>query len=56
MPGVLVADEMGFGKTFTSVTAAMKCKLLTEKVIMGLPLSILWGNTLEEWGNIAQND
>jgi len=38
-----VADEMGLGKTFISVAAAMICKLLTEKVVMGLPLSILWG-------------
>jgi len=41
MPGALVADEMGLGKTFTLVAAAMLCKLLTEKVVMGLPLSIL---------------
>ena len=48
MPGALVVDEMGLGKTFTSVGAAMLCKLVTEKVVMGLPLSIVWGNTLEE--------
>jgi len=47
MPGVLVADEMGLGKTFTSVAAAMICKLLTEKVVMGLPLLILWRNTFD---------
>jgi len=41
MPGELMADEMGLGKTFTSVAAAMLCKLVTEKVVMGLPLSIL---------------
>jgi len=46
MAGALVADEMGLGKTFTSIAAAMLCKLVTEKVVMGLPLSILWGNTL----------
>ena len=56
MPGALVADEMGLGKTFTSVSAAMLCKLVTEKVVMGLPLSILWANTLQEWVNLAQND
>jgi len=56
MPGALVADEMGLGKTFTSVAAAMHCKLLTEKVVMGLPLSILWGNTLEEWVIFVDND
>jgi hypothetical protein len=56
MPGALVADEMGLGKTFTSVAAAMLCKLVTEKVVMGLPLSILWGNTLEEWVILAHND
>jgi len=51
-----VADVMGLGKTFTSVAAAMLCKLVTEKVVMGLPLSILWGNTLVEWVILAQND
>jgi len=56
MPGALVADELGLGKTFTSVIAAMICKLLTEKVVMGLLLSILWGNTLVEWVNLAQNN
>jgi hypothetical protein len=48
MPGVLVADEMGLGKTFTLVAAAMLCKLVTEKVSMALPLSIVWGHTVEE--------
>jgi len=56
MPGALVADDMGLGKTFTSVAAAMLCKLVTEKVVMGLPLSILWGNTLEEWVILAHNN
>jgi len=56
MPGALVADEMGLGKTFTSVAVAMLCKLVTEKVVMGLPLSILWGNTLEEWVILVHND
>jgi len=56
MPGALVADEMGLGKTSTSVAAAMLCKLVTEKVVMGLPLSILWGNTVEEWVILAVND
>jgi len=39
MPGALVADEMGHGKTFTSVAVAMLCKLVTGKVVMELPLS-----------------
>ena len=56
MPGALVADEMGLGKTFTSVAAAMSCKLVTENVVMGFPLSIIWGNTLEEWLILACND
>jgi len=56
MPGPLVADEMGLGKTFTSVAAAMPCKLVTEKVVMGLPLSMLLGNTLEEWVILVQNN
>jgi hypothetical protein len=41
MPGVLVADEMDLGKTFTSVAAAMVFKLLTAKVVMGLQQLIL---------------
>ena len=56
MLGALVADKTGHGKTFTSVAAAMICKLLTEKVVMGLPLSILLGNNVEEWVNMVQND
>jgi len=56
MPEALVADEMGLGKTFTTIAAAMLCKMVTEKVVMGLPLSILWGNTLEEWVILAHND
>ena len=56
MPGALVADEMGLGMTFTSVAAAMLCKFVNEKVVMGLPLSILWGNTLEEWVILADNN
>jgi hypothetical protein len=56
MPEALVADEMGLVMTFTSVAVAMLCKSVTEKVVMGLPLSILWGNTLEEWVILAHND
>jgi len=56
MPGALVADKMGLGKTFTSVAVAMICKLVTEKVVMGLPLSILWGDTHEEWVILVHND
>jgi len=56
MPGAFAADEMAFGKTFPSVAVAMICKLVTETVVMGLPLSILWGNTLEEWMVLVQNN
>ena len=51
-----MADVMGLEKTFTCVAAAMLCKLVTEKVVMWLPLSIFWGNTLEEWVVLAHND
>ena len=44
-----MVDEIGFGKTFISVAAAILCKLVAEQVVMGLPLPIVWGNTLEEW-------
>jgi hypothetical protein len=57
VPGALVVDEMGLGTTFSLVAAAMLCILVTEQVVMGLPLSILWGNTLDQWVNdLAQND
>jgi hypothetical protein len=56
MPGALVADEMGLRMTFTSVEAAMICRLLTEKVVIGLALSILWRNTLQEWVILVHND
>jgi len=56
MPGAQVVDEMGLGKTFTSVAAAMLCKLVTENVVMGLPLSIVLGNTLQEWVILVHND
>jgi hypothetical protein len=46
MAGALVADVMGLGKTFTFVEVALLCKLVYEKVAMGLPLSILWSNTV----------
>ena len=50
-----MADEIGLGKTFTSVAGVMLWKLVNEKVVMVLPLSILWGNTLEEWVILADN-
>jgi hypothetical protein len=56
VPGALVAVETGLGKTITSVAAAIIWKLLTEKVVMGLSLSVLLGNTLAEWVNMVQND
>ena len=51
-----MADVMGHRKTFTLVAAAMIWKRLTEKVVMGLLLSIVWGNTLDHWVIIAPND
>jgi hypothetical protein len=44
MPGALVVDEIGLGKTFTSQAASIICQVTSEKVVMGLPLSIVWGN------------
>jgi len=32
------------------------CKLMTENVVMGLALSIFWGNTLEQWVITMQNN
>jgi len=55
MPEGLVADEIGLGMTLTMVAAAMLCKLLAENAAKGLPLIILWGNTLEEWVSLAHN-
>jgi len=56
MPGVLVGDTMSMDNTFTSVVAARKYKLLTEKIDVGWQQSNVWGNTCEEKANMAQND
>ena len=56
MSNALLADEIGLGKTHMSCAADMFCKLQTEKVVFDQPLSILWGQTLDEWINQAQND
>jgi hypothetical protein len=41
MPEAPVGEEMGLGKTFTSVAAAMICKGRSENDVMWLLLSIL---------------
>ena len=51
-----MVDEMGLGMTFTSVAVAIVCKLVTQIIVMGLPLSMLWRNTLEDWLMLAQNN
>ena len=51
-----MGDIMGLGKTCASVAAAMICKLVTENVVIWLPLSIVWRNTLEEWVILAHNN
>ena len=56
MPGVLVANEMGNGEIFTLLAAPIIWNLPTEKVVMRWWLSVLWGNTLEEWVNTVQNN
>jgi hypothetical protein len=30
--------------------------VVTENVVMGLPLSIIWGNIIEEWVILVHND
>jgi len=55
MAGVLVADEINLVKTFTSLSVAKICQFLTDKVVIGLLLSILWGTTLLEWVVVTQN-
>jgi len=47
---------MGLGKTCTLVAAAMICKLLAGNVVVGLPLSIMWVITIDEWVNLAKNN
>jgi hypothetical protein len=56
MPGVLVADDMGLGRTFTSASVAIICKMLTEKVVIGLPQSVVLENTHDKRQNLAQNN
>jgi len=54
MAEVLAADIMDDGKTVTSVAAVMRCKLLTDKGVLRLPLSLLWGNIVDEWVNMPR--
>jgi len=56
IPEALVTDKIGHGKTYTLVAAAMISKLLTEKVVVGLALSDVWGITLEQWVKMVQNN
>jgi hypothetical protein len=42
-------------KTFTWVAVAMLFKLVTDTVVLVLPLSIVWGNTLDGWVILVQN-
>ena len=51
-----MADKMGLAKSFSSVAAINICKLLTEKVEMGLPLISLWGNSILHWVNMTWNN
>jgi len=48
MPGILVTDIMGLRTAFTLVAVAHLWKIVTDKVVMGSAMSILWQNTLEE--------
>lgn len=50
---MLVADEMGLRKTLPSVAVAMICQEQTEKVLVGLLLSILWENSHDKWVNMT---
>jgi len=56
MPDALVIDEIVLRKMMTSVAAVMICKLLTHKVVLRFPLSMLWGNTLYVCVNMTQNE
>jgi hypothetical protein len=38
------------------VSAAKICKFVTERVGIGLPMSIVWGNNLAQLLNMAPND
>lgn len=51
-----VADEIALRVTTSLVTTAMRCIFLTGKIVVWLLLLIIWGNTVEDWVNMAQND
>lgn len=53
MTQTLVEDEIVLGKMLTTVAADLLCKLITEKGVVGLPLSILWGNSIQKWKHRA---
>jgi len=56
MPGALVAERIGLGKTSTSVAAAMIRKFVMQNVVIELLLSIMCGNTSQGKVNMEQND
>lgn len=43
-------------KMITSLGVATLFKFVTEKIVLGLPLSYSWENALDEQGNLTQND
>jgi hypothetical protein len=51
-----VADEIGIGRMFSSVAAAVTCRLMTKNIEMQLPRLIVSGMTLRECVNMVQND
>lgn len=54
-PVVLVSDTTDLRKMFTIQVVPNICKLVTWKVVGGLPLAFVWGSTLNKWVSMAQN-
>lgn len=56
IPAAMAAKEMGHGKTSSAETVTTIYKLLTEMVVMGLPQSMWWGSTYDEWVSMLRNN
>jgi len=56
MPGVLVAVGIQFTTTCILFAGALIRNLPNDKILVGLPMSMIWGNTHVKWGNITQSD
>jgi len=55
MAAGLVANKLGLRKILTSVGESIICIIQKATIVIGLPLSMMRGNTIDELLNVAHN-